>query len=212
MDYKELAPEYISLFEQAELLPRTRDKKKHPIGLDDIQDFVSDLVRGKDKYEQAESRTKVPWFFIGLIHGLECSFNFSQHLHNGDSLLHRTVNEPKGRPLGNPPFTWQESAYDALKYEREAGTWATMAQEDWEDWGVSSILYKLEAWNGWGFRMYHPNVRSPYLWSGSSLYDKGKYVSDGKFDPNLISKQVGAAAALKYMTANHIIALEAMAT
>jgi lysozyme family protein len=35
------------------------------------------------------------------------------------------------------------------------------------------------------------------LWSFSNHYTKGKYVSDGKFDPEAVSQQVGSALVLK---------------
>jgi lysozyme family protein len=40
-------------------------------------------------------------------------------------------------------------------------------------------------------------VPTPYLWSFSSLYEKGKFVADGVFDPAAVSKQCGAAVMLK---------------
>jgi len=42
-------------------------------------------------------------------------------------------------------------------------------------------------------------VLTPYLWSCTNLYSKGKYASDGNFDPNLVSAQVGAMAVLKIL-------------
>jgi lysozyme family protein len=40
-------------------------------------------------------------------------------------------------------------------------------------------------------------VATPYLWSYSDHYDKGKFVADGKYNPDAVSKQVGAAILLK---------------
>ena len=40
-------------------------------------------------------------------------------------------------------------------------------------------------------------LRTPYLWSFSSLESKGRYVADGVFDPNAVSNQCGAATMLK---------------
>jgi lysozyme family protein len=45
----------------------------------------------------------------------------------------------------------------------------------------------------------HPEVLTPYLWSFTNHYTKGKFVADGKFDANAVSKQCGAAAILKLM-------------
>ena len=57
----------------------------------------------------------MPWYVVGLIHTMESSGNFAAHLHNGDPLSARTTHVPAGRPkAGAPPFTWEESATDAL--------------------------------------------------------------------------------------------------
>jgi lysozyme family protein len=129
----------------------------------------------------------IPWAFIGVIHGMECGFNFGGHLHNGDPLTARTVQHPSGRPkTGSPPFTWRQSATDALTMKR---------LDRVTDWSVPHMLFLLEGYNGFGYR--RRGVPTPYLWSFSSLYEKGKFVADGVFDPAAVSKQCGAAVMLK---------------
>jgi lysozyme family protein len=139
---------------------------------------------------------------VALIHSLESGLSFSSHLHNGDPLTARTTHVPAGRPVANPtanpkqapgatnPYTWEESAADAL---RQKGL------NTWTDWTIVASLYKLEAYNGWGYRMYHSTVLSPYLWSYTNHYTKGKYAADGKWNANLVSSQAGAAAILREM-------------
>lgn len=130
----------------------------------------------------------LPWYIVGILHYLECNLNFSLHLHNGDSLQYRTKHEPKGRPFrGEPPFTWQESAIDALRVRG----WGSIYR-----WDIPRILFELEEWNGFGYRLHHSDVYTPYLWSGTNHYWMGKYTQDGKFDPLAQSKQVGAAPLL----------------
>src|SRR5690606_1095776 len=136
--------------------------------------YVRRLKQGQPNYQLAESQTSVPWVFVGLIHGMECGFNFAGHLHNGDRLTARTANVPKGCPKkGEPPFTWIQSAEDALCMKK---------LDKVTDWSVPHMLYLLEAYNGFGYR--RRGLPSPYLWSFSNIYDKGKFVADGKFDPN----------------------------
>jgi lysozyme family protein len=48
------------------------------------------------------------------------------------------------------------------------------------DWSTPAVLHRLEGFNGYGYRKFHPNVPSPYLWSGSNHYTRGKYIADGK--------------------------------
>jgi hypothetical protein len=128
---------------------------------------------------------------------MESSLDFTRHLHNGDPLTARTVHEPEGRPKsGTPPFTWEESAIDSLAYQ---------GLPRWQDWSLPGILYKLEEYNGWGYRLSHPHVLSPYLWSGSNHYTSGKYVADGTWSDTAISKQIGAAVILRRMAENGIV-------
>ena len=156
------------------------------------------IVSRKDRYEAVSRATGVPWHIIAIIHNLECSGNFGCHLHNGDPLRRRTVNVPAGRPrTGNPPFTWEASAIDALTYD---------GFTRWEDWSVAGTLYKLEGYNGFGYRKR--GIASPYLWSGTQHYTRGKYVADGKFDPRATSSQVGAAALLLLMRGDGLITLD----
>jgi hypothetical protein len=104
-------------------------------------------------------------------------------------LTARTVQVPAGRPIaGNPPFTWEESTEDALKYSK-------LDQVD--EWTLSRLLYELEGYNGWGYRLYHTHVKSPYLWSYSNNYVSGKYIADGTWSDTAVSQQSGAAVILR---------------
>lgn len=150
---------------------------------------VKQILDNKARYQQAEDATCVPWFAIAIIHGMECSFNFRQHLHNGDSLQKKTWQVPAGRPtVWNPPTDWSSSAIDALRYDK---------LNDQVDWSLASTLYRWEKYNGWGSRAH--GIKTPYLWSYSNQYAKGKYVADGKWDSDAVSKQCGAAVMLKVL-------------
>jgi lysozyme family protein len=133
----------------------------------------------------------IPWYFIACIHHLESSFNFKGHLHNGDPLTALTVQVPSGRPKVNhgPPFTFEESAVDALKFK---------GFDKINSWKLAVILRNLEKYNGFGYFRYR-KINTPYLWSYSGHYTKGKYTSDGKYDSNAVSKQMGSAVILKRM-------------
>ena len=148
------------------------------------------VAAGKATYQPIAADTGVAWWVIGLIHEMECRCDFNRHLHNGDPLDAPTVRVPKGRPPGTGPFSFADSAKDALTHDKMAG---------WTDWSIPAVLYKLERYNGWGYRKHHPEVLTPYLWSFTNHYTKGKYVADGRFDANAVSKQVGAAAILRQM-------------
>jgi len=141
---------------------------------------------------EGSSGAQIPWYFIACIHYTETGGNFNKHLHNGDPLTGYTTHVPKKRPqIGHaPPFEFEESAVDAIK----------MMKIDQEtSWTLPKILRWLEKYNGIGYYTYHNKMLTPYLWSYSNHYTKGKYGSDGKFDANLVSKQPGCAVLLKRM-------------
>lgn len=175
-----LVEEYNELFRTCAIAP---DK------VDAVNASVRKIVNSKDRYEGLFREVSVPWYFIGVTHAMEASLDFNKHLHNGDPLTARTVRVPPGRPAaGQPPFTWEDSALDAIRIKK---------LHTWGDWSIAGMLYKLESFNGFGYRIHHPEVRSPYLWSFTNHYTRGKYVSDGTFSPSAVSKQCGAAALLR---------------
>lgn len=177
----QLAGEYARLWDSAEI---TEAKAR------DVNAMARRVLAGKERYKIVESETGVPWYVIGLIHGRESTCDFSTHLHNGDPLTRRTYHVPRGRPAtGNPPFSWEYSAKDALRHDALTGI---------KRWTVEAICYALEKFNGWGYR---GRGVSPYLWSGTQHYEGGKYVADGKYDRNEWDKQSGCIAVLKAMVA-----------
>ncbi|PZM84281.1 MAG: hypothetical protein DKT66_06505 [Candidatus Melainabacteria bacterium] len=153
-----------------------------------VQKEANLLIKNKGRYVSVSNMTNVPWYVIGILHGLESSYSFVKHLHNGDPLSARTVRQPAGRPIKwNPPSTWESSATDAVLFKNF---------DKWSDWTVAGLLFKFESYNGFGYRAASVNIKSPYLWSFSTHYSAGKYASDGVFDRNLVSQQCGAAVLL----------------
>jgi lysozyme family protein len=151
-------------------------------------DTIADRIRTNiNRYNEVERATGVPALFIAALHNMECSGDFNQHLANGDPIDRSTVNEPVGIAAG----TWLETAIAALALK----DWANNSKLDWDNKWL--WLWRAEMWNGWGVRMYHPEVNTPYLWSGTNQHTKGKYVSDGKWDANAVSEQIGCVAIWK---------------
>lgn len=158
------------------------EMKIRPSWVSRIDEKAMLIISNKYLYIDISKQTGVPWQVIGVIHLMEADCDFNCHLHNGDSLRHRTVNEPKNRPLtGDGPFNFNDSAIDALKYDGFVGEF---------DWTPEFIAYMLEKYNGMGY--FTHNINSPYLWSGTNLYISGKFVADGQFDAGAVSRQVGA--------------------
>jgi lysozyme family protein len=157
-----------------------------------VDAIVDQIVANRARYEALG--TEVPWYVIGALHNMEASLRFNAHLHNGDPLTARTVNVPAHRPAsGSPPFTWEESARDALSRFRGM-----------RNWSVAPMLWRIEKYNG--MRYQQLGVPSPYLWSFTDQYTSGKITSDhGAYDPNVVSRQAGAAAILRRMQERGII-------
>jgi len=176
-----LAKEYSDLFNRCKIAP---DK------MAEVEEVVQRILQYQNRYASIAAQSTVPWYVIAVIHNMECGLDFTKHLHNGDSLKRRTVNVPAGRPkIGQPPFTFEVSALDALEYDKLT---------EWDDWSIGGICYKLEGFNGWGYRAR--DINSPYLWSYSNLYTSGKYVADNKWSGTAVSSQCGAAVILRRMS------------
>ncbi len=183
------AMEYESLFDTCIALPNK---------IANVNWYASKLLENIHRYESVGNPLNIPWWFIGAIHGLESGFAFDRHLHNGDPLTARTRRVPAGRPQsGEAPFTWEQSAHDALRY---------MKLDQWGDWSVAGALYQWEAYNGFGYRKY--KINSPYLWSLSNHYEKGRYIRDHVFDTNATSNQCGAATLLRSLVNQGIVHLK----
>ncbi len=161
-----------------------------------IERNVEIMIRNMDRYVAVEEETGVPWYVIGAIHGLESNFNFKTYLHNGDPLGKKTVRVPKG--VG-PFYDWETAAVDALRRDGFLNK---------SDWSIERILQRCERYNGLGYLKYHPEVKSPYLWSGTNHYLRGKYVADGRFSSTAVSAQLGAAASFKKLEELGVISLD----
>lgn len=182
--FESLRGEYRRLFDKCEIDSRSTGK---------VDQHVETLRKHRPRYEKVGASLRIPWHFIGVIHALEAGFNFRTHLHNGDPLTGKTVQVPKGRPdTWNPPIEWEASADDALRIKKF---------NEQTDWSLEQTLYRLELYNGFGYRSKRTAegspVYTPYLWSFTNQYQRGKYVRDGVWDPNYVSQQCGAGAMLK---------------
>ncbi|MCJ9735747.1 peptidoglycan-binding protein, partial [Bradyrhizobium sp. PRIMUS42] len=147
-------------------------------------------LNGKTTYQQIERLTGVPWHFTALCHYRESNFDFDTYLGNGESLHRVTTIVPKGR---GPFATFVDGAVDAFRLENFIGA---------QDWGIARMLFRLEAFNGFGY--HAKGVNSPYLYGGSTLYGPpearaGKFVRDHVFDSNHVDTQLGTAAILHAM-------------
>lgn len=141
----------------------------------------------KNRYITVSKETGVPWWFIGVIHYRESSFDFTRSLAQGDPWDKKSTHVPKGR---GPFLSWEEAAVDALV---DCPPYAAKNK----NWTIGGALEMLEKYNGLGY--YNKGIPSPYIWAGTDQYIKGKYIADGKFSPNTVDKQLGCAGILKFL-------------
>lgn len=180
--FAKLAPGYERLW--GELVPS-------PARVPAIRRIAENIIAHKAAYQAVERGSgAVPWWWIGITDVMEGGGGASHHLHNGDSLARRTVNVPAGRPPppAAPPFTFYQSALDALRLAGLNGTAL---------WTVAYAAYRWEAFNGWGY--LHLPIEDPYLAAWSNKEGAGKFTGDHHFDPNAHSGQPGALTILKIL-------------
>lgn len=146
------------------------------------------LVDAKDRYEKVSASTHVPWPVIAVIHERESSQSWKASLAQGDPYDRVSVHVPRGR---GPFNSWEEAAEDALVI-------CPPHAAKWNDWSIGGALTLLESYNGLGY--FRMGIPSPYVWSSTDQYVKGKYIADGHFDPNAVDHQLGCAALLARMS------------
>ena len=160
---------------------------------------VDNILANRSRYEAIAAGVGCPWWFVGLIHGMEISFRIGW-LANGDPLTGKTVRVPKGLVVPNrvPPYDFAEAGIVSLKH---AGL------DTIRDWSLEHCLYQLEKYNGFGYRSHGDN--SDYLWSFTNFEKAGRYTEDGNWNPTAWSNQVGCVAMLKGLMARGAVSLEA---
>jgi lysozyme family protein len=149
----------------------------------------TNILRNEQRYETVQAATGVPWWLIAILHTMEASGSFRCQILNGQRWTEKTTIVPKG---WGPWPDWESSTMFAVKHHK-LDLYAT--------WDVPSALRRFESWNGWGYR--NRGVHSPYVWGMSNhAHGVGKFVADGRYDPNAETKQVGAGVLLRWLS-NH---------
>ena len=176
---------------------RWHKAKVKPHKVYSVDRIVDRIINNKERYVSVDNKTNVPWYIIAVLHNMESSGSFRHHLHEGSPLSGRTRWVPRGRPKwGKPPYRWEDSAKDALQYDKMGSVrWAYLFDTIWA----------IQKYNGTGYWKYHRSTPTPYLYAGTTIERRGKYISDGKWSSTAISKQLGAGAILKRMEDRKIL-------
>lgn len=163
----------------------------------EVEALVDVVWSERNRYKKVGEPLNIPWFVVAALHQADVGGDFNVHLHNGDPLTERTRHLPDGRPVeGEPPFRWEDSAADALRLHHF---------DVWMDWSIAVTLFLLEGHGGWGYRLHHPDVPSPYLWNASTHYTQGKYVTDDTWSETGVAQRCGAAVLLRRLAERGLI-------
>lgn len=168
--FSELRPEYTDLLGRVQV---TQEREAHGVAEHLRQHLV--------QYDHVGDRTHVPPALLAALHQRESSANFKTYLGNGEPLSRTTRLVPRGRGPFLGPNAWEAGAVDAINYDH--------LNDTTEAWSMPYVLWKGEAWNGFGPRNH--GCHTGYLWSGTNIYKGGKYVADGKWDPDHWDTQLG---------------------
>jgi lysozyme family protein len=143
------------------------------------------LLGFKSRYQSVAKETGVPLALLAVLHERESDADFRTNLAQGDPLTRPSTHVPAGRPVLKSgmsfPVSWEYAAVDAVKYDH--------LNENSAPWSLTYALWKGEAWNGFGPRNH--GIHTGYLWAGTNIYTRGKYVADGVWNANAEDKQLG---------------------
>lgn len=174
MEYEAAKRGYANLWNKARITPSRAATARG---------IAKNLLANKARYEKVAVQVgDVPWWWIAAIHQMEASANFRKYLGNGQAFDQKTTLEPKGR---GPFVSFEAGAVDAIRLK---------GLHKIPEWDITRALFEAERYNGWG---YVGRINSPYLWSFTTLQQRGKFVADHVWDPNFLSTQCGVAAIFK---------------
>ena len=172
------------------LIKKRKIKKKTRKFDGELKKFKKAFVKNKSMYKKVAKKAKVPAQLVAAIHYRENTSDclggkFDSYLHNGDMLGKETVNEPKG--IFYPKGQFVRAAQNAIDMKSSYRGRYKLSATSKDFVGMCSFAL---TYNG------KPKSKriwqhSPYVFSGTNIYKKGKYTHDKGYDPNTIDKQVG---------------------
>lgn len=184
MRYRDKWPQYAEQINKMQILA---DKKSA------FERFANYAIANKGIYQEIEQKSGVPWPSIAVMHKRESDAQdtkgnplFTSYLGNGQPLSRRTTIVPVGRGPFTGPNAFVDGAMDALRIDG--------LDKVVPPWPIEKILYWQEVFNGAGYS--NMGLPSPYIWGGTTIQVRGKYVRDGVFDPNVMDTQLGCAGML----------------
>lgn len=148
-----------------------------------MSNFIKNWDTHQARYESVSQKSNMPATLIAAIHWRESTGNFNTYLHQGDPLGKQAVNWPTNIPI----FTvWEDAAIHALQMKDSL---QKQLEIDKATTDATLLATYAEAYNGLGY--HYRDAPSPYVFAGTSAYSTGKFVSDGRFNKNVVDKQIG---------------------
>lgn len=159
----------------------------------DIEKFQKIFQENYETYKKLEEKTGVPAELIAALHYRESGGNFNTYLHNGAKLGTPSDLEPRGVCFND----FEEAAVNALTVKTKSYKIDFKKGVD-----MAKMVTFAESFNGFGYHQYNNN--SPYVYSGTNLYEKGKYVGDHNYNPDTVDKQPGVYILISSLKKNEM--------
>jgi lysozyme family protein len=155
----------------------------------DLGSFLDHYNRNKDRYLAVANEVGLPPELIAALHWRESTGKFSTYMHQGDPLGRR----PRHHPTNIPTFyKWEDSAIHAFGQKALLRDDLRLTENSTD---LAALVTYAEYYNGLGY--YNRRIPSPYVFSGTDQYNRGKYVSDGKYSRLTRDGQLGVVTMIQ---------------
>jgi lysozyme family protein len=195
-----LAPEYAALLAVMRLDPA----REHELAVRAAV-LLALSQRHRDEWAAVEAKTGVPRLWGLASFERESGSDYARSPAQGDRWDRVSVNVPRG--LG-PYQCWGDACVAAYRIDRldevVRGLGSAVGSQDGaassliadpshpipgSGWTWPRACFEGELFNGFGPRAH--GRQTGYLWSWTNIYTGGKYVADGKWDPDHVDEQCG---------------------
>jgi lysozyme family protein len=138
------------------------------------------LARAADEnWQMVAAATGVPRLWGMASFERESGSDYTLSPAQGDPWRQVSTHVPRG--LG-PYKSWAAAAVAAYRIDHLDKVGAA-------NWTWARACYEGELFNGFGYRTH--GIHTPYLWSWTNIYTRGKFVTDGRFDAAEQDQQCG---------------------
>lgn len=171
--YEALKDDYVRLISAAHIRPECEHMAERT---------AERLLHDKAVYQRIYEQTGTPVAVLIALNERESSGSLHAYLGNGQRLTMRTTIVPKRRgPFPDNIEGFIRGALDALHIDG-----LDQIAKTAEGWTMPRACYEHTTFNGWGY-----GILSPYVFGGTTVQRRGKYVRDGVYDPNVMDPQLG---------------------